>query len=176
MPRPSTPLQSERIRLASISGDITEVEDSVEQPNKEPLTPELRNRLYDGLIAAIENQNVHIASYLLSRGVEIIDLDFANATKMKSYAMLQLLLDHGWDINLPMGWDEPPALQCVFCAHRYQSPTYHALGMRFWTRASLVRWFLERDAQPDAEADRLDCTAVSLACYEGSIYNRQEFF
>lgn len=111
--RPSTPPEFEQVRLASDSGDLAAIKDAVERLNKRSPNPELRRRLHAGLSAAIENKYVPVVSYLLSQGVDIMDLDFAAATKTKSYPLLQILLDHGWDINKPMGWDEPPTLQYI---------------------------------------------------------------
>lgn len=112
--RPSTPPEFDQVRLASLSGDLAAVRDAVERLDQKSYNPELRRRLHAGLYAAIENEHISIVSYLLSQDVKIMDMDFETATKIKSYPILQLLLDHGWDINQPMGWDEPPALQYVF--------------------------------------------------------------
>lgn len=112
--RPSTPPEFDQVRRASMSGDLAAVKDAVERLDQKSYNPELRRRRHAGLYEVIENEHASIVSYLLSQGVNIIDLDFGAATKIKSYPILQLLLDHGWDINIPMGWDEPPALQYVF--------------------------------------------------------------
>jgi len=38
-------------------------------------------------------------------------VDYAvRATINRDTAMLDLLLQYGWDINTPTGWDAPPAL------------------------------------------------------------------
>lgn len=107
--RPSTP-EFEEARLGSVAGDLAAVKDAVERLKQKSYEPQLKWRLHDSFYAAIKNGHASIVSYLLSQGVDIINLDSAAATKAKSYEVLQLLLDHGWDINTPMHWDEPPAL------------------------------------------------------------------
>ena len=107
--RPPSPPEFEQVRAASASGDLAAVKAAFEQWNTH--NPGWKRRFHDGLSAAIENNHLPVVSYLLSQGVDLMDLDFAQATKKKSYPMLQLLLDRGWDINAPMGRIEPPALQ-----------------------------------------------------------------
>ena len=106
--RPPTPPEFEQVKAASAIGDVAAVKDIIAQWNKRSYDPELKRRLHAGVSAAIDH--VLVVSYLLRKGVDINDLDFAEATKKKSYPMLQLFLDCGWDISTPMGRIEPPTL------------------------------------------------------------------
>jgi hypothetical protein len=68
------------------------------------------DRFVVDLFEAEKTNHVHVASYLLSQGIPPnVDL-FVHATEANSYEMLQVFLDHGFDINEPTGNTDPPPL------------------------------------------------------------------
>jgi hypothetical protein len=113
--RPAPP-EFAQVEAASASRDLAAVKAGIDQWNehKHLHNPLFERGFHAALWAAIQKNHVSVVSCLLDQGVGIMDLDFAEATKKKSYPMLQLLLDRGWNINTHMGgWSEPPALQYV---------------------------------------------------------------
>ncbi|GAB7366157.1 hypothetical protein MBLNU230_g7719t1 [Neophaeotheca triangularis] len=67
-----------------------------------------------------------------------------------STATLQVLLDHGWDINQPLSRTKPPVLGYIARSEE------------------LTRWFLDHGADPNARCD-WDLTPLSVAIGEGSL-------
>ena len=65
---------------------------------------------YMTLYEAIEQQKTVIVSYLLDRGVEIDEDAISSAIQAGSIDNFQAFLDHGWNINTPVGGSKPPAL------------------------------------------------------------------
>ena len=63
-----------------------------------------------GLCEAIKRDDTVIVSYLLSYVLSIHEGHFAMATEYRSYSILQLCVDRGWDINTSLGRRQPPAL------------------------------------------------------------------
>lgn len=59
---------------------------------------------------AIHQNDVPIASYLLSNGVPMDIYHFTKAAETKKYALLQLFLDMAWDINESIERTKPPPL------------------------------------------------------------------
>lgn len=63
------------------------------------------------LIAAIEKQNLSVVRFLLCQQGVAPRWFSANAALVnRDTTILQLLLDHGWDINEQQSWCEPPLL------------------------------------------------------------------
>lgn len=62
------------------------------------------------LSGAVQNGNTHLASYVLDRGLKIELYAVMYALDIKTVDMFQVLLDHGWDINMPLGETSPPCL------------------------------------------------------------------
>lgn len=110
-PKLSTPPEYEQARAAGAIGDVAAVKAAFEHWNETPHDPEFKVFFSAALFVAIQNNHVPVVSYLLDQDIDIRYSDFAEATKKKLYPMLQLLLDHGWDINRPMASNNPPALQ-----------------------------------------------------------------
>ncbi|KAI4276459.1 MAG: hypothetical protein LQ337_002475 [Flavoplaca oasis] len=71
---------------------------------------------------------------------------------------LQVLLDHGWDINSPEPHNEPPVMR------------------RIVQDEALVRWFLGQGANPNAPAASLDKTPLSSAVQQASLDNIKLMF
>ncbi|KAL8888223.1 MAG: hypothetical protein Q9215_004314 [Flavoplaca cf. flavocitrina] len=64
---------------------------------------------------------------------------------------LQVLLDHGWDINSPEPHNEPPVMR------------------RIVQDEALVHWFLDHGADPNAPAASLDKTSLSYAVQQAPL-------
>ena len=79
-----------------------------------PIPPRPRSRptsrLQPALLAAIENDQPSTVSYLLDEGF-ILDIEAVEAAlKIRSFAILQVFLDHGWKIDQKLGATMAPAL------------------------------------------------------------------
>jgi hypothetical protein len=108
------PPEIERLRDASASGELADAKAVFSQLVPTPIPEEFDMGPYVvALSAAVRNNHVHIASYLLSQGVPLNVELFVNATERKSYEMLQTFLDHGWNINEPIGRATPAPLRQV---------------------------------------------------------------
>lgn len=56
--------------------------------------------LTQGLVAAIYGKRIQMAEYLLKQGAAVDRSDVSNAAaSVKSIALFELLIQHGWDIN-----------------------------------------------------------------------------
>ncbi|RMZ86860.1 hypothetical protein DV736_g5911, partial [Chaetothyriales sp. CBS 134916] len=66
------------------------------------------------------------------------------AVEKKSYALMEMLLTHGWDINTQLGPDEPAAITMAFDDRR------------------MIEWFLSHGADPNAECE-FGLTPLSVA-------------
>lgn len=73
------------------------------------------------LSGAIERGNTELASYVLGRGLKIELYATMLALDLKSVDMFQVLVDHGWDINMPLSEAQPPCLAYV----SFTLPAYH---------------------------------------------------
>lgn len=75
------------------SGDLAAVASLL---HAETRSPEYLTR---GLCAAIYENRIQVAEYLLNNGA-VIDRDVSNAVAFaKSIVLFELLIEHGWDIN-----------------------------------------------------------------------------
>lgn len=64
----------------------------------------------DPLLSCIEqNDHVRVAA-LLEQDCRLLPDDFVQAVRQKSYSILELFLQHGYNINEPLGRDRPSAL------------------------------------------------------------------
>ncbi|KAL9101390.1 MAG: hypothetical protein Q9163_003348 [Psora crenata] len=102
----------EEMRAACASGDLTSVQSIFKHWNDRPSRERIEKNILgaSGLCEAIKFDNAIIGSYLLSHLISMEEGHFAMATKYRSYSILQLYLDRGWNINTPLGQDTPPAL------------------------------------------------------------------
>jgi len=103
----------EQIRVACASGDLASVQSIlkiywIDRPSHKRIEKNLLGA--SGLCEAIRFDDTVVGSYLLSHLVPMQEGHFAMATECRSYSILQLYLDRGWDINTPLGQDKPSAL------------------------------------------------------------------
>ena len=98
-------MQSPNIGEGCFSADLEEVMVSLE--NLKP-SPENLQRY---LSSACLNNRPQIADYLLNKGAKIDCLAaYAACFRGQSVAIFEVLLQHGWDINGPVGNTQPPLL------------------------------------------------------------------
>ena len=99
-------LENPRLSSAASSGDLTLVQNLVEQWQAQLspsfLTPK---HLQSAMAAAVTSHHPSIVSYLLDQGalVSQYDIVLALADTDDAIAMFQTFLDHGWDINNKTG-------------------------------------------------------------------------
>lgn len=103
----------EAMRRACTSGDLMSVQSVfqtywVDRPVNERIDKGLFGA--SGLCETIRRDNAVIGSYLLSHVLSIHEGHFAMATEHRSFSILQLCVDLGWDINTSLGRRQPPAL------------------------------------------------------------------
>ncbi|KAI4117143.1 MAG: hypothetical protein LQ338_007602 [Usnochroma carphineum] len=97
------------------------------------------------LSGAIEKGNPEIVSDVLDRGLKIELYAVMLALDLQSMEVFQVFIDHGWDINMPLGETTPPCLAYVL------------------ENEDLTRWFLAHGASPTAPASLLFRTPIMLA-------------
>lgn len=106
------PQEFEQLEEASGHGDLPVVEEIVKSnwPRGVPGDEESSRLLRFAVLRAIDNDHHHVTAYLLSRGFSF-EMEYARrAIEKKSYALMEMLLAHGWDINTQLGPDEPAAI------------------------------------------------------------------
>ncbi len=94
---------------ASIAGDLGKVQGYLEsylRVSQNPKPYEFEPVLNE----AIRWNRPEIIAYLLSNGVPLEKVHCYRATEVKSAAVYEVFLQHGWDINRPLDIYEPPAL------------------------------------------------------------------
>ena len=106
------PPEIEELRLAAASRDLAAVQKVFtsqwfEKPEAERIDID---DFWGSLVEAIHQDDVPIASHLLSNGVSMNISHFTMAAELKKYAILQLFLDLGWDINQAVDRCQPPPL------------------------------------------------------------------
>ena len=110
-PPPQPTPEVEAMRLACVSGNLESVQNVfktqwLDVPESERID---KGRFgASGLCEAIQRDDAVIASYLISTLVGLNLCHFRLATQYKSYSVLQLYLDKGWDINAFDSKDPPP--------------------------------------------------------------------
>lgn len=67
--------------------------------------------LYHSLAEAIQQQNIEMVQFLLDENVANGDLPVEVAVRSRAFKILELFLQRGWDINQPMGRNEPSVLR-----------------------------------------------------------------
>ncbi|KAL8781972.1 MAG: hypothetical protein Q9213_005756 [Squamulea squamosa] len=97
------------------------------------------------LSGAVETTNTAVASNVLDRGLKIELYAVMRALDSPSTGMFQIFIDHGWDINMPLGETMPPCLAYVL------------------PNEDLTRWFLDHGASPNAPSSRLFRTPIMFA-------------
>lgn len=117
------PPDIEQLRVASACGDLAAVQMILSRSlARRPSEQIERRRFVVALAAAVTNNHVLITAHLLYHGVPLNIGLFVCATKMKSYPMLQLFLDYGWDINEPIDRASPPPLMYAPLAQFIEIP------------------------------------------------------
>jgi hypothetical protein len=103
---------------AACREDIDDVNKQVQRLLHEPRWTALDGNeprpswLFESLLIAIGKQNVEIVQFLLDeKVVETLKYPFESAVRARAFGVLELFLSLGWDINSPMGRDEPSTLR-----------------------------------------------------------------
>ncbi|RMJ28607.1 hypothetical protein PHISP_00567 [Aspergillus sp. HF37] len=68
------------------------------------------HKFWSTLLTALAHNHAKIASYLLAQGVPFGLLDIQQAIETRSTAIFNVLLQHGWNVNLPLSETKQPAL------------------------------------------------------------------
>lgn len=145
---PSEVLQLE---TASAAGDMTTVKAIFQQWHKKPKDKQINLDLFaSSFKVAIEEGHISVASYLLESGVFMNEAHFKLAMKQKAYPFLELFISYGFDINAPRSSTEPALLADTF------------------DDETMTRWFLDHDADPNAET-RMGVTPISKAVIHASM-------
>ncbi|KAI9855632.1 MAG: hypothetical protein M1813_009678 [Trichoglossum hirsutum] len=142
----------DELRTASASGNLTAVKAIFARWSSKPASEKGEiDCCGAALYGAVRNHHHEVASYLLLMGVPL-NMDIVIlATRLKSYAALQLLLDHNWDINQPV-------LKMVL-----PPPLMYAVKDK-----DLTEWFLSHGANPNADCG-MDITPLSFAVVQASL-------
>jgi len=134
-----------QLEIASASGDMAAVKDILQQWSERPEDEQINKDLFASSFKfAMENGHVCVASYLIDNGIIMNEAHFKLAMEKKSYSFLQLYLYHGFDINRPQSYLDPPPLSDTFDDEQ------------------LTVWFLDHGADPNA-GTRMGITALSKA-------------
>ncbi|KAL8943285.1 MAG: hypothetical protein Q9211_001032 [Gyalolechia sp. 1 TL-2023] len=143
-----------RLARACANGDLSSVHNiyfkSLQLRRPDPVTGHISDSWFIfAACHAIEYDRPTCLAYLCQQGLSVESFLVAStiytALENKSTRCLQTLLDHGWDINMPEGASKPPFLGRVV------------------EDLSLVHWFLEQGADPNARAGKWDITPLSYA-------------
>ncbi|TKA48780.1 hypothetical protein B0A55_13069 [Friedmanniomyces simplex] len=134
----------ERIEDASARGDLPAIQEAFLELQDSPSWYFYAKAPGSALFIAIENQRTSIVAFLLKRVVTVGLSHGKIATLKRNIGVLELLLDHGWDINVQLEWASPPPL---------------ALAIE---ESHLTAWFLSHGADPNARC-LLDLTPLSAA-------------
>lgn len=95
---------SHEVRLmeeACESNDLSSVEDCYKS---------IQKRFAGCYNIALAKGNASIAEFLLKQSIYFDPIHFRRALEQKNYEILQLFLDHGFQINVPLNWDAPGPL------------------------------------------------------------------
>ncbi|KAK0981175.1 hypothetical protein LTR91_012032 [Friedmanniomyces endolithicus] len=149
-----------QIDHAAIQGDLGTIVQILENVAKEtpkgerhPLIQQLRG----ALSTAVESRRHDIADYLIGKGVIAEPSHGRLATINRDVAMLELLLQGGWDINEKIAWDDPPAFG------------------RAVEDDELTDWFLLNGADPNARCG-VDLTPLSIAVRDAPLATIRKLF
>ncbi|TKA82943.1 hypothetical protein B0A55_01301 [Friedmanniomyces simplex] len=134
----------ERIEEASARGDLPAVQETFVELQASPAWYFYAKAPGSALFIAIENQRTSIVAFLLERGVTVGPSHGKIATLKRDTGVLELLLDHGWDINAQLEWASPLPL-----AFAIEDP-------------HLTAWFLSHGADPNTRC-LLDLSPLSAA-------------
>ncbi|KIX92101.1 uncharacterized protein Z520_12185 [Fonsecaea multimorphosa CBS 102226] len=144
MPSSSGPLTH-----ATAAYDLEEVQFLLESDSVDVTQTEVAADRVNAMSTAIEKNYLLIVDLFLAKGIKPTGWDIISAIKRRSYALLELLLSDGYDINTYVRDDWPPPL-----ADALFDPL-------------LVKWLIDHGANPNARCS-YDITPLSIAVREGS--------
>lgn len=101
----------EKMKDASVKGDLASVKDGMAKLSTFPRTERYMKSPGTALYSAIKHQHTHIVNFLLDVNVRFGQNKIKWATRHRDTKTLGLLLEHGWDINAPLlEWAYPPPM------------------------------------------------------------------
>ena len=112
--------------------DLCAADDVVEIRRRHQASPYSAELLHHGLLTAASSGHADLCVYLLGCGAKLSRSVASSGVRSRSRAVLQVLMDHGWDINdeEPPLW--PHILLCVLLLRHVFSP----VGDHFFPRFS----------------------------------------
>ncbi|CAF9914260.1 MAG: hypothetical protein HETSPECPRED_001934 [Heterodermia speciosa] len=126
-----------RVKIATQNGDFAAVKSIIEKWRSEPENKDKKPEIFGNSLApAIEGGHLAITAYLIENVRSVHEVHFRIAMDMESYALMELMIDHGFDINQPW-WD-------------YFSS---ALAYSF-KHEGMTLWLLDHGADPNAESEK----------------------
>ena len=118
--------------------------------------------LYHSLAEAIRQQNIGMVQFLLDENVANGDLPVEVAVRSRAFKVLEVFLQRGWDINQPMGRNEPSVLRYYFQFLTVSTFTYTFSIPLCTSDKEMVMWLLDHGANPNSRCD-WDYTPTSYA-------------
>ena len=104
--------EAKAMQDACASGNLTAVQSVfntwLDRPAHERIDQDVLGA--SGLCEAIKRNDASIAQFLLSNVTSMESTHFAMAVEYQAYAILQLYVDRGWNINTYLSRMRPPAL------------------------------------------------------------------
>jgi len=148
------------VEEACTNGSLEAVERNLEQSVQQMPKDQINMRHFSGALrnAYSGSVNMPILSYLLSKGVPASVSDFTFAARNQYYELMELFLEHGYDINSSMDMNCPPALSTAI------------------RDKPLAEWLLSHGADPNAETGPWDMTPLSFAVHNGTFEVVRLFF
>ena len=129
------PPEKKEVEIATRNGDFAAVKSIIEKWRSEPENRQKSLEIFGSALSpAIEGLHIAIIVYLIENVTSLDDFDFRKAMDMESYVLMELMIDHGFDINQP------------WCDY-YSS----ALAYSF-KHEGMTLWLLDHGADPNAES------------------------
>lgn len=91
-------------------GDLSLLADAITDLSNLPGTETHISAPGSSLYVAVEHQHLHVIAFLLSRSAKIGEGHMKAAIWTHNTKIIQILLDHGWDINAPLSPSQPPPM------------------------------------------------------------------
>lgn len=105
------PFELQQLATAGATGNLDALQTFFSQWQSKTLSSRSQpETICPALSAAVRNNQVATVTYLLDQGVPVNQELFLYATESKLYQVLDIFLQHGWDINTPVDFIRPPAL------------------------------------------------------------------
>jgi hypothetical protein len=104
---------------ATCKGDLSGVKEQVRRLLHDPEAASVGQVphpewLSSSLSEAISRKDIKVVQFLLEEKVAGGDLPGDDAVRSQAFEVLELFLRHGWDINKPMGRNQPSVLGYYF--------------------------------------------------------------